>query len=695
MPAVISSNFLEDLAFVLVVAAAISVIFQALRQPVVVGYLVAGMLVGPHLPFPLFADMGRIHTLSELGVILLMFALGLEFSLRKLVQLAPTAGFITVVQMGLVMWLGYEVGRAFGWTELEGIFTGAILAISSTTIIAKAFAEEKVDKGLGELVFGITLFEDLGAVVVLAVLTAVATGAGLSTKMIAITVGQLVAFLAVLIVVGMLIVPRTIRLVARFEREETLVVASIGICFAVAMIAEMAGYSVALGAFLAGVLVAESGHGPRIEHLVAPLRDIFGAIFFVSVGMMLDPRVLVAHWPELLGLVAVVLVGKIAGVSIGAILSGSSTRTAVQASMSMAQIGEFSFIIVSTGLDHGATREFLYVLTIAVSVVTTFMTPFMIRGSDRASRFIDAHVPRSVGVLQAIYDSWAEQARALPQLRDYRGAIVSIGFPMAAVMAVAIAYSLFVDRFQVIVAIATGASPGAAILFVKATALLLAAVPCVSIWRGVHRLAGKIASSISSPSAAPDEAAMAGRKSDPLAGIFEIAIIFAVVTLILAIIGPFINLLDGLAVMAIALAGLAIVIWRNSRDLYARLRESSAVLVERMASVPGIPPRPISAGSAVTGGGEIGPLTQVRIQEVSNAVGRSLGEINLHAATGAMVMAVEREGRIVILPGGSEVLRAGDMIALAGPSNAVTAASEILTAPVPATPGEQPVATSE
>jgi len=196
---IISHNFLEDLAFVLSVAAVVSVIFQALKQPVVVGYLVAGMMVGPYFPFPLFADMDRIHKLSELGVILLMFALGLEFSIRKLIELAPSCGFITVVQVAVMMWLGYEIGRGFGWSQLEGVFTGAILAISSTTIVAKAFAEEKVAKNLSELVFGVTLFEDLAAVIILAVLTAIATGSGLSPKLIAITVGKLVFFLAALI----------------------------------------------------------------------------------------------------------------------------------------------------------------------------------------------------------------------------------------------------------------------------------------------------------------------------------------------------------------------------------------------------------------------------------------------------------------------------------------------------------------
>jgi CPA2 family monovalent cation:H+ antiporter-2 len=677
VPTIASNNFLEDLAFVLSVAAAVSIIFQALRQPVVVGYLVAGMLVGPYLPFPLLADIGRIHILSELGVILLMFALGLEFSVRRLAQLAPTAGFITVVQVGLLMWLGYEVGRAFGWTELEGVFTGAILAISSTTIIAKAFADEKVDKSLSELVFGVTLFEDLAAIVILAVLTAIATGAGLSARMVAMTVGRLVLFLAALIGVGLLIVPRAIRLAARFKRDETLIVAGIGICFAVAMVAEVAGYSVALGAFLAGVLVAESGHAPEIEHLVAPLRDIFGAIFFVSVGMTLDPRVIVEHWPELITLAAAVLVGKIIGVGVGAMLCGNSTRSAVRAGMSMAQIGEFSFIIAGAGVEHNATRGFLYSLAIAISAITTFATPFMIRGSDRVGRFVDAHLPRSVGVLQSIYDRWTEQMRARPHPHDYRGAVAFIGLAMGAVVGVAIVYALFADRLQVIVAAATGCSPASAIILVKAAALGLAAVPGVAIWRGAHRLARRIAAGITAASAPQDQAAEVDvTGSNLLAGIFEVAIIFGAVTLTLAIVGPFMSLIDGLAVMLIAIVGLAIVILRSARQLYALARDPSSMLVDRMDLVRG----PLSAAPANNDAisGRIGPLTRIHIPEGSGAVGRSLSELDLHAATGAMVMAIVRDGDSVMLPGGAEVLRAGDTIALAGSSEAVGAAQDLL-----------------
>jgi monovalent cation:H+ antiporter-2, CPA2 family len=689
LPIIASHNFLEDLAFVLSVAAFISVIFQALRQPVVVGYLVAGMLVGPYLPFPLFADMGRIHTLSELGVIMLMFALGLEFSVRKLAQLAPTAGFITVVQVSGLMWLGYEVGRAFGWTDLEGVFAGAILAISSTTIIAKAFAEENVDKSLSELVFGVALFEDLAAVIILAVLTAVASGAGLSARMVGVTVGELIFFLTALISVGLLLMPRAIRLAARFERDETLIVASVGACFAIAMIAELAGYSVALGAFLAGVLVSESGHSHKIEHLVAPLRDIFGAIFFVSVGMTLDPRVLVAHWPELIAMVAVVFVGKIVGVGISAMLSGSPTRRAVQAGMAMAQIGEFSFIIAEMGLEHKAISSFLYALAIAVSVVTTFTTPFMIRASDRVGRFIDAQLPRSVGVLQTIYDSWAERMRARRHPHEYRGAIAFILLSMGAVVGVAIVYTLLADHLEDLVAATTGWSADTAEFIVGSGALALAAVPCAAIWLGAHRLSLRIAYGISRKSTS-QTANTHPTGSYVLAGIFEIAIIFGAVTVLLAIIGPFMTVIDGLTVMIVAMASLTIVIWRSARHLYAMVREASIALVERMDTLDGNSPTPSAVADTSESLGGIGPLTQVAIPEGSAAIGRSLSDLNLHATTGAMVMAIARDGRSVILPGGTEVLGPGDTIVIAGPSGAVAAARHLLTTSAHSEPSQQP-----
>lgn len=687
MPALIAHNFLEDLALALCVGAVVSIVFQKLRQPLVVGYLVAGLMVGPHVPFPLVAGLDRINKLSELGVILLMFALGLEFSVRKLVRLAPTAGFITVVQVGLLIWLGYVVGLAFGWTTLESVFAGAILSISSTTIIAKAFAEQKVDQGLAELVFGITLFEDLAAVIILTVLTTVATGAGLSARLLIETVGRLMLFLAALVAAGMLLAPRAIRLAARLERDETLIIVAVGICFAFAMAAEMAGYSVALGAFLAGVMVAESGEGGRVEHLVAPLRDIFGAVFFVSVGMMLNPADLARYWPALATLVAVVIIGKFAGVGIGALLCGNSTRNSVEAGMAMAQIGEFSFIIAGAGVQHAATREFLYSLAIAVSAITTFSTPFMIRAAERTGKYIDARMPAPLGALQAIYDAWMERLRRhSPPARARRFEILILS-AMTAFVAIVIAYEFVGESGAAMIAGAAGVTPRSADLLIKAVTLGLAAALFGLILRGARGLARSLAGGM----ARTGELGAAGEPAiEALGRILQIAILFAVIAVMLALTAPFLRPMDGAAALVVSASAIGILIWRSARDLRGQLPAAAQLLLRRFAHIKTAPPPAFPAGGERTL--EAGPLIPIQLPPESQAVGRTLAELNLRALTGAMVVAISRDSGEVILPESTEVLREGDTLALAGATAAIASARAILEARANASPQAPPQA---
>jgi len=324
--------FLKALTIVLGVAAVTTVVFQRLRQPVVLGYIMAGLIVGPHVPIPLVADSAVVQTLSELGVILLMFSLGLEFSIRKLAQVGPTAGLTAVLQSSIMVWLGFMVGQLFGWTTLESLFAGAIIAISSTTIIAKAFDEQAVTGRLREIVVGILIVEDLIAILLMAILTAIASGSGLSAGPLAATIGRLAAFLVGLVAAGMLLVPRVVRAINRLKRRETTLVASIGLCFAVALLAQAFGYSVALGAFIAGSLVAESGEEQQVVRLVEPVRDVFAAIFFVSVGMQIDPALVARHWLAVAVLTTVVVLGKVFGVSLGAFLTGAGMRTSAQGS---------------------------------------------------------------------------------------------------------------------------------------------------------------------------------------------------------------------------------------------------------------------------------------------------------------------------------------------------------------------------
>ena len=415
MAPLVGRSFLEDLALVLCVAAVATVLFQLLRQPLVVGYLVAGMAVGPHVPLPIYVPHDRIEQIADLGVILLIFSIGLEFKLRRLLSLAPTAGLVTLIQVAVMLGLGYGAGRLLGWTPMESVFTGAILSISSTTIVAKAFEEQEIDARVRGLCFGILLAEDLVAIVLLALLTAAAAGEALSLRSFSITGGRLLLFLTALIVIGLCTVPYAIRAVARLGRPETLLITSVGLCFAFAMAAEHARYSVALGAFLAGSLVAESGQGTVVEHLVEPIRDIFGAVFFVSVGMMINPALLVQYWMAVLVLSGLVVVGKIAAVTGASLLIGEPGAIAIMTGFALAQIGEFSFIIADVGRSGGATRPFVYSIAVAVSTITAFLTPFLIGASAPAAVWLRHHLPRPVTSMLAHYEGWVTGLRRQPQ----------------------------------------------------------------------------------------------------------------------------------------------------------------------------------------------------------------------------------------------------------------------------------------
>jgi CPA2 family monovalent cation:H+ antiporter-2 len=660
---------------VLCVAAVTTIIFQKIRQPVVVGYLIAGMIVGPHLPIPLLADFDRIHTLSELGVILLMFALGLEFSVRKLIRLGPTSGFITAVQVGFMIWLGYVCGRALGWTPLESIFTGAILSISSTTIVAKAYQETPVSDRLRELVFGVLLAEDLTAVVELAILTTLASGASVSASLLTVTMARLILFLVAFVGTGLIVVPPVIRFIVRMGRPETTLVAAVGLCFAFAILAEHAGYSVALGAFLAGSLVAESGEARQIEHLVEPLRDIFGAVFFVSVGMMIDPQLIAEHWQALIVLTAAVLGGKIVGVTFASILSGVGTKTSIEAGMSLSQIGEFSFIIAGAGLKTGATRDFLYTLAVAVSAVTTFLTPYMIRGSIPVAEFVSARMPRPLKVLEALYDSWFERIRNAGQsTRDAN----SIGWPIAAIVssAVVIAGILIFNELDPLDVTTTVSSMEhltyfSAGLFVDAFALLLCAAPAAGLYFASRRLATAMASRAFAD-LAPHGAPAVGA----LIELLQITILLVAAVPLLAIVQPFMQPVEGIGIIVITIGLLIIVVGRSARQMQGQIRNATRLM--------GFALRGAHAGAEGAQSYEvpgIGMITPVSLNADSEGIGKSLAELDLHTNSGAVVVAIERGDSEVVVPTGEEVLRAGDILELAGSSDAVAAARRMIERP--------------
>ena len=404
-------TFLRDLAIVLVVAAFTTVICQRLRLPVVVGYILAGIITGPGTPPALVTDTTWIRTLGELGVVLLMFVIGLEFSLRRLARLLPITGPAAVVETSLMLALGFMTARLAGWDGRASFFAAGVVAISSTMIVAKAFDEKRPPRRLEDLVFGILLVEDMVAILLLVALTALGSGEALSGFTAIKELLKLVGFLAILLAGGMLIVPRAMRSIVALKREETTLVSAVGVAFLFALMAQASGYSVALGAFLAGALVRESGVAHHIIDLVRPLRDMFAAIFFVTVGMLVEPRALMEAPGLVVAFTLLVLTGKLVGVTLGGFLSGFGLRTAVQAGMTLAQIGEFSFVIAGVGLTTNAAPAVLYQVAVAVSVITALFTPLLMRLADPLSAVIDRHLPKPVQTVVTLYESWVELLR--------------------------------------------------------------------------------------------------------------------------------------------------------------------------------------------------------------------------------------------------------------------------------------------
>lgn len=677
--------FLQALATVLCVAAVTTVLFQRLRQPVVLGYILAGVIIGPHVPIPLVADPNIVQTLSELGVILLMFSLGLEFSIRRLFQVGPTAGLTAVIQCSVMVWLGFIVGRAFGWTMLESLFAGCCIAISSTTIIAKAFDEQNIRGALRSIVVGILIVEDLIGILLMAMLTAVSTGSGLSAGDLALTVGKLAAFLVGLVAIGLLVVPRLMRSITKLQRPETTLVTSVGICFAIALLAQAFGYSVALGAFLAGSLVAESGEGKEIEHLVQPVRDLFGAVFFVSVGMLIDPALIREHWAAIAVLTLVVVGGKIASVTLGAFFTGNGTRTSVQAGLSLSQIGEFSFIIAGLGLSLKATGTFLYPVAVAVSAITTLTTPWLIRASGPFANWVDRKLPAPLQTFASLYGSWVENLRTSPRQKTVGARVRRMAMMLlldaALLTIIVIGTSVLLPRVSAYIEERLAVDVALTPMIVIGLAVVMALPFCVGIIRVGRRL-GVVLAEGALPATSGNKVDLAAAPRRMLVVALQLASVFMVGVPVVAITQPFLPGFPGALLLLISLAVLGVAFWRSATHLQGHMRAGAQVIVEALAAQSHAKNDEEPVPDVLHGVRQllpgIGEPESVALDATSAAVGRTLAELNLRGMTGATVLAIRRGSEGVLVPSAQEVLRAGDILALAGTHEAIDAAKGVL-----------------
>lgn len=635
-----------DLGLILVAAALVILIVKKLKQPVVLGYLLAGMLVGRHVPFmPTVVDTESIHVWAEIGVIFLLFGLGLEFSFKKLAQVGKSASTTAVVEIIFMLGIGYLVGQMFGWSKMDSLFLGGILSISSTTIIVRAFRELgfKQQKFVS-LVFGILIVEDLLAILLLVLLSTVAATQSLSGMAMVESAVKLGFFLILWFLVGIYLIPIFLHRVRKMLDDETTLVVSIGLCLAMVVIATKAGFSPALGAFVMGSILAETREGKRIEHLLLPVKDLFAAVFFVSVGMLIDPNVLINHFWTILLITVVTIVGKFFSSCLGSMISGKSLRQSVQTGFSLAQIGEFSFIIATLGLTLNVTSSFLYPIAVAVSALTTFTTPYLIKYSDPFYTWLEKRLPASV----------------LQRLQRYEAA-VSVKSEMSAVRLLLRSYGLkIVLNTVMILAISSFMS--------------LYGMPWLSgrfdYAEGVRLLCCALALILSAPflwailigaPAHPEELTREElvRINRLQLGLSWIRAIFGFL-IVAAIVVQFYSVqsLGGLLLVALGLLG--VLFSRHAEPLYRAIENRFlANLNENERSQVKEPDGEVLAPWDAT-------LTEFQVSPDSKLVGKSLLEAGIKEHFGVMVTMIERGSRKILAPGRSEILYPFDRIYLIG-----------------------------
>ncbi len=495
MPEHGSLDILRDLATVMVVSGAVILLFHWLRQPVILGYIIAGAIIGPYTPpFPLVSEIEVINVLAEIGITLLMFSLGLEFSLGKLRRVGKAALLGGAVQLIVVFTLGYQVGLLLGWGTFTSLFLGAGLSISSTALIVKVLEEQRrLSDQASQVVVGILVFEDFAAVLMIALLSGLGSGGSIQFAAIGPVLLKLLLFAVASLVLGLSIVRRLMNYVAAVGSRELSVVVGLGLCFGMALVSQWLGLSVAAGAFIAGTLVAEARRGEALSASMSPIKDMFAALFFVAIGMLFDFTYLADFWPHILLITLVLIVGKVLAGALATFLIGYHHHTALRVGMSLAQIGEFSLVIVKIGQDNGVIEPFLYPVIVGVTGLSTLTTPYIFRASTHAGEKLDSVLPPRLRrylasaetMLQHIQSRAGERSGLGDRLRRY---ITNIMLNVFLFTVVVVLGRAAFENWDTLARL-TRMPPAVVLLVLGLLVLMLAAFPLIAIIRHVLSLA--------------------------------------------------------------------------------------------------------------------------------------------------------------------------------------------------------------
>jgi len=589
-------GFIRDLAMVMLVAGATTILFQRLRQPVLLGYILAGVLIGPHTPGVLVADPRVIEDISNLGVVLLMFTLGLEFSVRKLRQVGVGVLLAAVAEVGLMLWIGVGIGEMFGWKGMDSLFLGAIISLSSTMVATRMLSEGgQRHLPFAQLVVGLLVAEDMLAIIMLTLLTAVAIGGSVQAETAFTLIGHLSLFVIVGMILGLLLLPRLVDYVAGFGRSETLLVSVLGICFGASLLAAWMGFSVALGAFLAGAVVAESRSVARVLHLVEPLRDMFAALFFVAIGLKIDPAMLVQYALPALLIAGAVIVGKTLACSVGIFAVGHDARTSLRSGLGMAQIGEFSFVIATLGLSLGVISDFIYPIAVAVSVVCMAASPYLNRSADTLANGLIRLTPRPARLLATSYNGWLASLKPMNEnaalAAIFRRLLWHIGINVLLVVTLFM-LGAYINAHNWAWFSRLGIGRELRHTLIWASALFLSLPMLIAVYRKAEAL-GMLLAEIGIRERFAGAYTWAIR--NVLARVIPLGTLFALAVLVSAL-GSTILPRRGVALsLLLVLAVLAVVLWRNLVQMHARLQAALKETLDKpeASASPPVAPSPV------------------------------------------------------------------------------------------------------
>ena len=645
-------DFIGDLAIILITAGVATLLFKWLKQPVVLGYILAGFIAGPHITWlPTVTDMGNVEVWADTGVIFLLFALGLEFSFKRLIAVGGTATVATLINLGSMIIIGYLVGKFLGWSTMDSIFLGGMLSMSSTTIIIKAFNDMGLQKQrFSGIVFGMLIVEDLAAILMMVLLSTIAVSSEIEGATVLSHIFRLGFFILIWFIVGIYLIPTLFKMLKRYLNDETLLIVAAGLCLGMVLFATHVGFSAALGAFIMGSILAETVIVKRIEHLVEPIKNLFGAVFFVSVGMMLDPEVIVEYAGSIGILVTVVLIGRIFFATVGVLASGEGLKVALQAGFSLAQIGEFSFIIATLGTSLGVISSTLYPLIVAVSIITTFTTPYCIKASTPLYNFLEKRIQPKWNKLITGYA--ASSFKTVNKQNDWNKLLKSILKLTAAYFTLSLAVVYLCEQYAT--PFITGHIPGIWGKIIAATIAMTFMAPFLRAIMMKKNRSAEVKNLWS------DNRFNRGALISLIA--FRIGLCMVLVLMVLIPLFPRLTVL----MVIIGLVVITLIIFSQGFKAQSRKMEAhflknlnyKQLMEEKKAAIPTLITHQLKSKEI--------HIEEIEISPASPKIGKTLRELNFRAKTRVNIVTILRGNRKINIPDANERLYPYDRIVLAG-----------------------------